>query len=193
MNYDGCLLDSRMIWSVLLSVDSGMALLPQSAFAESEAHGTLADQCCGMGKSSSMMTIVGCKLFCSSLFFQWCTCYLQKHMIVGVDLGCYVEFRRLDVDHFGLLFSVSLYHLHGWPCYLCPFASTPKSSCFAMHSSPIQMMWPAQQRWASSSSTMMEVDLAQSRTSWLVILSCHWIPRKEWSAHIWNFSSCLMW
>ena len=95
--------------------------------------------------------------------------------------------------HFRLLFSVSLYHLCGWPCFLCPCASSPKNTCFGMHSLPIEMTWPPQQSWGFSSITSMEVDLAQSRTSRLAILSCHQILKMEWSAHIWNFSSCLIW
>ena len=38
----------------------------------------------------------GCKLFCSSLLFQWCTCYACEHMPVEADLGFFVQFRRLD-------------------------------------------------------------------------------------------------
>ena len=43
--YGSCPLDSRMTWPVLLSMDSGMALQPQSGFAESEAGWILEDHC----------------------------------------------------------------------------------------------------------------------------------------------------
>ena len=63
MNVGGCPLDSRMTWSVLLSVDSGMALQPWSGSAESEAVGTLEDHCHGRGRSGSVVAIMGCRLF----------------------------------------------------------------------------------------------------------------------------------
>ena len=48
----GCLLDSRMAWSVLLSVDSGMALQPQSGSGESEAGRTLEGHCHGRAEGA---------------------------------------------------------------------------------------------------------------------------------------------
>ena len=66
--HGGCPLDSRMTWSVLLSVDPGMALQPQSGIIESEAGGTLEGHCHGRGRSSSVAMIMSCKMFCSSLF-----------------------------------------------------------------------------------------------------------------------------
>ena len=53
-----------MTWSGLLSVDSGMALQPQSGFEELEAGGTLEGHCYGRARSSSLVMIAGCKLFC---------------------------------------------------------------------------------------------------------------------------------
>ena len=53
--------------SVLLSVDSGMALQPLSGSAELEAGGTLEGHCHGWGRSSSVAMIVGysCSALCS--------------------------------------------------------------------------------------------------------------------------------
>ena len=58
----------RMTWSVLLSMDSGMALQPQSGSAESEADGTLEDHCHGRAKVALQWQSWGCKLFCLLLF-----------------------------------------------------------------------------------------------------------------------------
>ena len=66
----GCSLDSRMPWSMLPSVDSGMALQPQTGFAELEAGGKLEGHCSVGVRSSSVVTIAGWKLVCSLLFFQ---------------------------------------------------------------------------------------------------------------------------
>ena len=48
---------------------------------------------------------------------------------------------------------------------------SPKNGCFGMCSSPIQMMWPAKWSRAFSSITLVEVELAMSRTLRLMILS----------------------
>ena len=82
------------ILPVLLFIYSLFSL---SRFAELEAEGTLEGHCSGRGKISSVMMIVGCMLFCSSLFFKQCTCYVHECMPVGADLGCYIEFRRFNV------------------------------------------------------------------------------------------------
>ena len=71
-----------------------------STSLESEAGGTLEGHFCGRGRSSSVVMIMGCKLFCLSLLFQWCTCYVCACTPMGADLGCYVELGRLDATPF---------------------------------------------------------------------------------------------
>ena len=56
-----------MTWSVLMSVESGIALQSQSGFAESEAGGTLEGCCCGRGRSSPVAIIVDAS--CSACCF----------------------------------------------------------------------------------------------------------------------------
>ena len=103
-------MDTRMTWSVLLSlsVNSEMALQPQSGFAELEAGRTLEDYCCGRGRSRSVVLIMGCKPFCSLLLFQWCTCYAYECMPVGADLGRYAELGRLDATPFQAVLQCGL-------------------------------------------------------------------------------------
>ena len=66
--YGSCPLDSRITWSVLLSVDSRMALQSQSGFAELETGGRLEGHCCDRTRNSPVAMIVDCKLLCLSLF-----------------------------------------------------------------------------------------------------------------------------
>ena len=115
--------------------------------------------------------------------FHQCTCHAHECILVGVDLGRYIEFRRLDVTPLGADLQCVFVSLPGWPCFLCPCTSSPKNSSFGMHSLPIQMMWPDQWSWAFSSITLMEADLAQSSTLRLVILSCHQMPQMKQCSH----------
>ena len=111
----------------------------------------------------------------------------------GQTWAAILHLEGLMPHHLMLPLPCVLVALSWLALFLCPCASSQKKSCFGMHSSPIWMMWPARWSWALSSITLMEFDWAQSRTLRLVILSCHQIPRMEWSACILNFMSCLMW
>ena len=127
LNCGGCLLDSKMTLSVILSVGSEMALQPQSGFAELEAGGTLEGHCCGRGRSSSVVMISGCKLFCLLLLIHWCTCYVCEHTPVRADLGCYVEFRKLDATPLHAALQHILEATSWLVFFLCPCASSPKT------------------------------------------------------------------
>ena len=108
----GCPLDSRLTWSGLLSVNSRIALQPQSGFAELETGGTLEGHCCGRAASCSAR----------HSFFQWCPCYVCECTPVGTDMGCYVEFRRLDATPFQAALQYILLAL-SWPALFSLFLS----------------------------------------------------------------------
>ena len=63
---------------------------------------------------------------------------------------------------------------HCQPSWVFLVLGHQKTAAFGLCSSPIEMMWLDQRSWVFSSITLMEDDLAQSRTLRLVILSCHW-------------------
>ena len=92
-----------VMWWLFLGFKGDLVCAPVNVlwiFAKLETGGTLEGHCCGRGRSSFVAMIAGCKLFCSLLLFQWCSCYACECTPVGVDLGCYVEFRRLDATPF---------------------------------------------------------------------------------------------
>ena len=90
----------------------------------------------------------------------------------------------LKPHHLRLHFRVFLQHLSSGLAF---FFHGPAS-----HRTVLWMVWPDNHSWAFSNWTSMGDELAQSRISRLMTLSCHWMPMIEWGPHMWNFSSCLV-
>ena len=186
----GCPLDSRITWSVLLSMDAGMALQPQSVFAELRQ----------VGHWKAVVVTGAEAVLCGQLWAASCSAHhssssdaLSMHASGGrPGLLCWVQ----KVWCHTTLVCSSVYLCSAFVASLVFFVLVlvhQRTAALVYTNHPSQMMWPPQHSWAFSSSTSMEVDLAQSRALRLVILFFHWIPRMEQSAHILIFSSCLMW
>ena len=92
---------------------------------------------------------------------------------------------------FRLAVSVSLYRLFGRPRFLLPIWSSPYIRRLGIRNSSMRITCPTHRSWALMSMDSMPVEFARSRTSRLVMRSCHLIPSMERRARMWKDSSFL--
>ena len=80
----------------------------------------------------------------------------------------------------------------GRPWFLLPAWSSPHIKRLGIRHSSIRITCPTHRSWALMMVASMLVNLAWSRTSRLVMWSCHLIPRMERRARMWKSSSFLI-
>ena len=107
----------------------------------------------------------------------------------GLSMAYPSRSLRLIWHYWILALTVSLYGSFGLPWLLLPAWSSPYIRCLDIRHSSIQITCPTHRSWALMMMASMLVDLAWSRTTRLVMWSCHLIPRMEQRACMWKSSS----
>ena len=110
----------------------------------------------------------------------------------GVSIAYPSRSLRLMWHHWRLTLTVYLYHSFGLPWFLLPSWSSAYIRRLGIRHSSIRITCPTYRRWALMMVASMLVDLAWSKTSRLVMWSCHLIPRMARRARMWKSSSFLI-
>ena len=104
----------------------------------------------------------------------------------GLSIAYPSRSLRLMWHHWRLALTVSLYRNFGLPWFLLPAWSSPYIRRLGIRHSSIRITCLTHRSWALMMVASMLVDLAWSRTSRLVMWSCHLIPRMERRARMWK-------
>ena len=94
--------------------------------------------------------------------------------------------------HWRLALTVFLYRSFSLRWFLLPGCSSPCIRRLGIRHSAIRITYPTYRSWALMMVAFMLVDLVWSKTSRLVMWSCHLIPRMERRSRMWNSSSFLI-
>ena len=107
-------------------------------------------------------------------------------------LGSLLQLFRFDMTPLKIGFdAVSLYRSFGRPWFLLPSWSSQYIRRLGIRNSSMRITCPTHRSWALMSMASMLVKFARSRTSRLVMRSCHLIPSMERRARMWKDSSFL--